>query len=126
MIKRAKAIVEVGDGSEIKALRWYQGESDTSKLNNAENSKGRLEKFVQNIRTDLNMPSLLILMVIIESADGPFKYKVIKRQKAFKMPNIVKVDSDGLGFNEDNVHLNTEAEVQLGKWLADAYLNNFA
>lgn len=126
MIKRAKAATEVGGGGEIKALIWYQGESDTSYLNDAENYKGRLEKLVQNVRTDLNMPSLPILQVIIESADGPLKDEVIKQQKAFKMPNVVKVDSNGLGLNDDKIHLNTEAQVQLGKWLADAYLNNFA
>ncbi|CAA2976077.1 Hypothetical predicted protein [Olea europaea subsp. europaea] len=127
MIQRAKAAVEVGGGGgEIKALLWYQGESDTYNLNDAESYKEHLEKLVQNARTDLNMPSLPILLVIIESGDGPFKDEVIKQQKAFKMPNVVKVDSKGLGLNKDNVHLNTEAQVQLGKWLADAYLNNFA
>ncbi|CAA3020101.1 Hypothetical predicted protein [Olea europaea subsp. europaea] len=79
MIKRVKVIVKVGGvGGEIKALLWHQGESDTSNLNDAENYNGRLEKFVQNVRTDLNMPSLPVLQVIIESADGPFKDEVIK------------------------------------------------
>lgn len=126
MIKRAKAALEVGNGGEIKALLWYQGESDTHDLNEAKKYQGHLGKLFKNVRADLNMPSLPILEVIIESSDGPFKDEIIKQQKALKMPNVVKVDSDGLGLNTDKIHLNTEAEVQMGKRLADAYLKEFA
>ncbi|CAA3020103.1 Hypothetical predicted protein [Olea europaea subsp. europaea] len=80
MIKRAKAIVKVG--GDIKTLLWYQGENDTFNLNDVENYKRRLEKLLQNVRTDLNMHFLPILQVIIESVDGPLKDEVIKQQKA--------------------------------------------
>lgn len=126
MIKRAKAAVKVGGGGEIKALLWYQGESDTHDLKEARKYKERLEKLINNVRADLNMPSLPILEVIIESSDGPLRDEIIKQQKAFKMPNVVKVDSHGLGLNKDKIHLNTEAEVQMGKRLAAAYLKEFA
>jgi len=126
MIKRAKAALEVGNGGEIKALLWYQGESDTHDLKEAKKYQVRLGKLIENVRADLNMPSLPVLEVIIESSDGPFKDEIIKQQKAFTMPNVVKVDSDGLGLNKDKIHLNTEAEVQMGKRLADAYLKKFA
>ncbi|KAL2460284.1 putative carbohydrate esterase [Abeliophyllum distichum] len=126
MIKRAKAAVEVGGGGEIKALLWYQGESDTYDLKEALMYKERLERLIDNVRADLNIPSLPILEVIIESSDGPLKDVIIKQQKALKMPNVVQVDSDGLELNKDKIHLNTDAEVKMGKLLADAYLNNFA
>ncbi|KAL2477295.1 putative carbohydrate esterase [Forsythia ovata] len=126
MIKRAKAAVEVGCGGEVKALLWYQGESDTHNLTEALKYKDRLEKFINDVRIDLDIPSLPVLEVIIESSDGPFKDVVIEQQKALKMPNVVQVDSDGLELNKDKIHLNTEAEVQMGKLLAGAYLNNFA
>ncbi|CAA2973357.1 Hypothetical predicted protein [Olea europaea subsp. europaea] len=66
MIQRVKAAVEVG-GGEIKAFLWYQAKSDTYNLKDAESYKGLLEKLFQNVQTDLNMPSLPILLVIIES-----------------------------------------------------------
>lgn len=43
-----------------------------------------------------------------------------------KIENVVCVDAKGLQLKEDNLHLTTEAQVQLGHMLADAYLNNFA
>ena len=40
------------------------------------------------------------------------------------LPNLQTADAKGLPLEGDNLHLSTPAQVQLGKMLADAFLNN--
>ncbi|KAL6320893.1 hypothetical protein AAG906_010702 [Vitis piasezkii] len=51
MVNRAKESVK--SGWEIKALLWYQGESDTSSYNNAKSYKDNMESLIQNVHQDL-------------------------------------------------------------------------
>ncbi|KAL2231549.1 UNVERIFIED_CONTAM: putative carbohydrate esterase [Sesamum indicum] len=60
MVNRAKA---AASGGEIRALLWYQGEKDTYSQQDAETYKENLERFIQNVREDLNLPSLPIILV---------------------------------------------------------------
>jgi hypothetical protein len=46
-------------------------------------------------------------------------------QKGINIPNVICVDAKGLQLKEDNLHLNTEAQIKLGHMLADAYLTHF-
>ncbi|KAL6982954.1 hypothetical protein U1Q18_016349, partial [Sarracenia purpurea var. burkii] len=59
MVRRATAAVR--GGCRIQALLWYQGESDTVNLQDAEMYKGRLEKFFTDLRADLQSPLLPII-----------------------------------------------------------------
>ena len=63
MVKRAKETVKGEENSEIKALLWCQGESDTSSEHDAEAYKVNMENLIQNVRQDLNLPSLPIIQV---------------------------------------------------------------
>lgn len=64
MVKRAKAAANHSDGSgEIKALLWYQGESDTSSQHNADCYKENMEKLIHDVRADLDLPCLPIIQV---------------------------------------------------------------
>lgn len=60
-------------------------------------------------------------------ASGDERYIEIVReaQKGIDLPNVVCVDAKGLKLKEDNLHLTTESQVQLGQMLADAYLSHF-
>lgn len=122
MVKRAK--YAAGSGGEIKALLWYQGESDTSK-NAAESYKTNMETLIHNVRSDLGLPSLPIIQVALASGDANYLEAVREAQKAIDLPNVVCVDAMGLELKEDNLHLTTTAQVQLGHMLADAYLAHF-
>lgn len=51
--------------------------------------------------------------------------KIREIQKGIELPNVVCVDAKGLQLREDNLHLTTEAQVQLGRMLAHSYLTNF-
>lgn len=63
MIQRAKAAVDHGGDGVIKAVLWYQGESDTSSQQDAECYKAKMEELIHDVRADLNMPSLPIIQV---------------------------------------------------------------
>lgn len=52
--------------------------------------------------------------------------KIREAQKSIEIENVVCIDAKGLQLQEDNLHLTTEAQVQLGQMLADGYLTNFA
>lgn len=129
MIRRAEAAAHQssnGRGGEIKAMLWYQGESDTSSKEDAECYKARMEALIENVRADLNLPSLPVIQVAIASGDGKYMEKIREAQMGMQMENVVCVDAKGLQLKEDNLHLTTQAQVQLGHMLADAYLSNFA
>ncbi|OVA15909.1 protein of unknown function DUF303 [Macleaya cordata] len=123
MVKRAKASVR--GGGQIRAVLWYQGESDTSHQHDADTYKVNMERFIRNVRSDLGFPSLPIIQVAIASGDEKWMEKVREGQMGIELPNVVCVDAKGLGLKEDNLHLTTEAQLKLGNMLADAYLKNF-
>lgn len=58
-----RANESVKDGGAIRAILWYQGESDAGTKENAEAYKGKLEKLIQDLRSDLNLPSLPFIQV---------------------------------------------------------------
>ncbi|KAK9667110.1 hypothetical protein RND81_14G233800 [Saponaria officinalis] len=126
MVKRAKAAVEGEDGGGgIKAVLWYQGESDCLKECDVVVYKERMEKFVSDVREDLCLPLLPIIQVALASGDAKYIERIREAQLGITLPNVVCVDAKGLKLNHDNLHLTTEAQVQLGHMLADAYLDNF-
>ncbi|KAI9123583.1 hypothetical protein K1719_004883 [Acacia pycnantha] len=124
MVKRAKESAKT-KGSEIKALLWYQGESDTLAEQDAKDYRVNMEKLIHNVREDLDLPSLPIIQVALASGDEKYIEIVRESQKSIDLPNVVCVDAKGLQLKEDNLHLTTEAQVQLGHMLADAYLSHF-
>lgn len=124
MIHRAK--YSTASSGTIKALLWYQGESDTYSSQNVKEFPDRLTSLFMNIRRDLQNDELPIIQVGITAKDHPhpeFLEEVRRAQMAVNLPGVYYVDANGLPLLEDNIHLNTHSQVQLGKWLADAYLN---
>ncbi|KAK4777993.1 hypothetical protein SAY87_018180 [Trapa incisa] len=129
MVRRARDSVKgssAAAGGEIKALIWYQGESDTENQRDAEAYRANMERFIHNFRQDLGLPSLPIIQVAIASGDSRYIERVREAQLGIDLPNVVCVDAKGLPLKEDHLHLTTEAQVRLGLMLAEAYLNNFA
>lgn len=51
--------------------------------------------------------------------------KIRQIQVGMDVPNVVCVDAGGLPLKEDNLHLTTEAQIQLGHALAQSFLTNF-
>lgn len=61
LIKRACASVE--GGGIIRAILWFQGESDTNFLEDAIDYKSNLERFLTDVRADLLSPALPVIQV---------------------------------------------------------------
>lgn len=121
MIKRTKTALS--DGGVPKALLWFQGESDTKVLEDATSYKTKFEQFIKDVRSELQLPNLGVVMVEVESGDGEFVKEVRECQLGVNLPNLKKIDAMGLPFNADKLHLNLEAEIKVGHMLADAFLH---
>jgi lysophospholipase L1-like esterase len=62
------------------------------------------------------------LKVALASGEGNYTGKVRASQKGIQLQNVITVDAYGLPLLDDNLHLNTEAQVRLGHMLAQSYL----
>ncbi|KAI8004265.1 putative carbohydrate esterase [Camellia lanceoleosa] len=121
LVNRASAALQDGGGS-IQAVLWYQGESDTVNPDDAALYKGRLERFFMDLRADLQSPLLPIIQVALASGQGPYIEKVREAQLGIDLANVKCVDAKGLQLEPDHLHLTTQAQVQLGEMLANAFL----
>ncbi|XP_028772588.1 probable carbohydrate esterase At4g34215 [Neltuma alba] len=120
MMRRAKASVR--SGGSISALLWYQGESDTINLTDAQAYGTRLRKFFSDVRADLQSPLLPIVQVALASGIGPYVETVREAQLGMDLLNLRTVDAKGLALESDGLHLSTPAQVHLGQMMADALL----
>ncbi|KAG5573302.1 hypothetical protein H5410_063068 [Solanum commersonii] len=120
MIRRTKVALQ--GGGTIRGMLWYQGESDAIDLDDAKLYKGRLKKFFKDVRRDLELPTLPIVQVALATAPGPYMEVIRKAQLGINLPNVRCVDAKGLPIGPDLLHLTTPAQVQLGKMLANAFL----
>ncbi|CAL8996312.1 unnamed protein product [Prunus brigantina] len=120
-----RATESVRDGGVIRAVLWYQGESDTVNRVDAEGYKGNFERLVMDLRCDLKNPNLPVIQVALASGEGQFVDVVRKGQLDVKLGNVKCVDAKGLRLREDHLHLTTISEVHLGIKLARSFLNSF-
>ncbi|KAL6545111.1 hypothetical protein OROHE_009776 [Orobanche hederae] len=122
----ARAEAAVLRGGIIRAMLWYQGESDTATHQDAIMYKTRLEQFFTDIRSDLLLPSLPIIQVALASGSPGANVSdvdiVRKAQLELELPCVRCVDAKGLKLEPDGIHLTTASQVQLGEMLADAFL----
>lgn len=70
MVKRAKAAAE--RGGEMAAVLWYQGEKDTFLKEDADLYGDNVEKLILNLRQDLDLPSLPVILVCAFSLNRIF------------------------------------------------------
>ncbi|MED6186243.1 hypothetical protein PIB30_064970 [Stylosanthes scabra] len=122
LVRRAIESVKGNNGKTIRALLWYQGESDTVREEDAEEYGHKMEKFIMDLRSDLHLPNLLVIQVAVASGEGKYIEKVRHAQLGLKLPNVKCVDAKGLPLKTDKLHLTTISQVHLGKRLAHAYL----
>ncbi len=116
--------IAMKQGGVLKAILWHQGEADCS---NPEAYKQKLISLVKDLREDLNMPDLPVVVGQIsqwnwtkrEAGTIPFN-QMIKKVSSF-IPYSDWVSSKGLGWYKDekDPHFNTEAQLLLGKRYAE-------
>ncbi|KAL2232622.1 probable carbohydrate esterase At4g34215 [Sesamum indicum] len=119
LMSRARAALQ--GGGIIRAILWYQGESDTRSEEDAKLYKTRLAKFFTDIRFDLKLPELPVVQVALASGEGPYIDDIRKAQLGIDLPNVKCVDAKGMKIGYDGLHLSTEGEVHIGQMMADAF-----
>eukprot|EP00252_Welwitschia_mirabilis_P009832 TRINITY_DN22705_c0_g1_i1.p1 TRINITY_DN22705_c0_g1~~TRINITY_DN22705_c0_g1_i1.p1 ORF type:complete len:181 (+),score=36.01 TRINITY_DN22705_c0_g1_i1:86-628(+) len=124
MISRTKSALN--DGA-LRALLWYQGESDALSAATAENYKQNMKRFIDDVRSDLKQPDLLFIQVAINVEDETpteLVQKVREAQLSINITNVFTVDAKGLPLKPDKLHLTTEAQAQLGIMLGNEYIKH--
>ncbi|XP_049392790.1 probable carbohydrate esterase At4g34215 [Solanum stenotomum] len=127
LISRAKFSLK--HGGTIRGLLWFHGESDTKDKYTARYYKAKVIKFIQDLRDDLNSPLLPVIVVVLRYPKKPFdrKFKFVnvvrQAQMDIDLPNVIKVDANGLPVESDGLHLTTQGQIQLGNMMAQAFLN---
>ncbi|KAH6799630.1 hypothetical protein C2S51_036114 [Perilla frutescens var. frutescens] len=122
MLRRARAAVN--EGGVLQAFLWYQGESDTNELADAEAYPRRLVELFNHVRADLQSPSLQIIQVALASG-SEYKERIREAQLNTELPNVKCVDAGGLPLIKyDKLHLSTASQVKLGTMLAHAFLQD--
>lgn len=104
-------------GAVLRAIVWYQGEADAQTEVAALTYAATCQALFDDIRTDLAMPDLPIIIVRIRS-DGPGTYvSTVRAQQALlaqaSPPQIVIDAPEGAGTLVDTIHLNSEGQNQL-------------
>lgn len=119
--------IALKQGGVLKAILWHQGEADCS---NPEAYKQKLISLIKDLRKDLGMPDLPVVVGQIsqwnwtkrKEGTAPFN-KMIKKVASF-IPYSDWVSSKGLGWYKDekDPHFNTEGQLLLGKRYAKKVL----
>lgn len=65
MMKRVKASLR--DGGDVRGILWFQGESDTVSLRDAEAYQSNVRRFFLDVRGDLEAPLLPIIQVFFQT-----------------------------------------------------------
>jgi len=107
--------------TKIAGLLWMQGESDALSLYKAQAYKKNLKLFITNIRKDLNLPDLPVIIGQISDA-STWRYGDIIQQAQLEVARETRycklVKTNDLPFIEDNIHYNNEGLTTLGKRFA--------
>lgn len=112
----------------VRAVLWYQGESDGQSTLTAQNYAANFTQLIENFRADLSNKSLPFAFVQLaqkstapeRAARYPGWETVQAAQAAQNLPCTRMISARGLGLKEDDLHLTTASQRALGPQLADA------
>ncbi|MBI5773331.1 MAG: sialate O-acetylesterase [Verrucomicrobia bacterium] len=111
----------------IRAALWLQGEADATD-DRLKVYEAKLLKLVDDLRADLGSPDLPFIACTIgemrdnEGAAGRAKMNELLLSLPSKRPHTACVDARDLKGNiGDNVHFDTAAQNEIGRWYAEKY-----
>ncbi len=114
-----------GQGSQIKGVLWYQGESDANKAL-ADSYLERFENMVETLRKDISNPSLPFMTVQLNRCIGVAseddniswgKIRETQRQAANKIKNVFVVPATDASLS-DGIHNSSPGNIVIGERLA--------
>jgi acetyl esterase/lipase len=122
-LSRAKTAAQAGV---VKGVLWHQGESDTNKQENAETYETRLTQMFKDLRQDLALPDLPIVVGQLGDFLTPDRYPYVEMVRdaighvPAAVPGVGYAGTKGLGHKGDSLHFSAEAEKELGARFAKA------
>jgi len=125
------ALAVAGDGGQVGAVFWMQGEADAQTSETAAAYEANVTGFIDRLRTEFfngNLPFVFgRINVNIDSSccfSFPFKDEVRTAQAnvAGAVPGTAMVDTDDLPLISDSVHFTAGGQLGLGERFANAYL----
>lgn len=124
-LARAK---EAEAGGRLSGVLWYQGESDTDTVADADAWAGRFAQMIDMFRRDLGAPRLPVVVVGLgdRPRSGPYAERfaawatVQSAQAALRLADQSYVSAAGLPRNPDELHLSSSGQDVLGRRLAVA------
>ncbi|MFH1742032.1 MAG: sialate O-acetylesterase [bacterium] len=121
----AEAYGQEENDIEIAGMLWMQGETDAMFQVPGENYYVNFRELIETIRCDLGTPNLPFIFGRISQVN-PWAYKTEVRAAQARVeqevPLTKMVDTDQLGFIEDNVHYDGQSQIKLGEMFAQAFL----
>uniref|UniRef100_A0A0A0LKQ6 Sialate O-acetylesterase domain-containing protein n=1 Tax=Cucumis sativus TaxID=3659 RepID=A0A0A0LKQ6_CUCSA len=140
LVERIKASDK--DGGVVRALLWFQGESDAAVKDYAINYKDNLKTLINDLRNDLKprfLPVILVKIAIydffaVNGTDNLSTVRAAQEAVSNEVPDVSIIDSWKLpmnlttreGFNLDRGHFNSTVLLTAGRWLADTYLSRYS
>lgn len=115
--------------SELAGVIWMQGETDASHLMAARQYAGSLNRFITDLRRELNSPNAMFIMGSINPPMKYFPYTSIVQRAQKKAVSHIRnsrlVNTDDLEKRNDHLHYNTSGQVELGKRFAKAFIKSY-
>ena len=112
----------------VEAIIWMQGEQDARKLADAHNYKTQVQQFISHLRTDIAAPKSLLVMGRVNPTSPLFKMLAIvqagQAQLARTLPHTLLVNTEGLGTLHDHIHYSAQGQMELGRRMAQAYIQS--
>ncbi|KAL2504273.1 putative carbohydrate esterase [Abeliophyllum distichum] len=124
MIERSNEALKYG--GKIRAILWYQGEKDTETEAASHLFPSEYHIFLHRLHQELKYPEIPFLQVALASGQGSVNWLDNVRETQIAMENVITVDAMGLEVGADGLHLTTNAQVRLGRMLADAFFQTIS
>lgn len=111
----------------LKGILWHQGESDADDTLVVK-YRDNLCTLMQQFRTIFNNPKLPIVIGQLgynesrQKREGNQKVSQILRDYTLNTEYAGYVSSDGLTFNEDDIHFDRKSQLEFGRRYAEVYL----
>jgi len=112
--------------NKLAGILWMQGETDAQYSVAAKQYAGNLNQFISSLRSKLHSPNTLFIM---GSVNPPLKLfpsaplvQHAQRLSASRIRSVRLVKTDDLSKRNDDLHYNTEGQLELGKRFARTYL----
>jgi len=107
----------------IVGMLWMQGEADSRyHAKTMESYRDNLETLIDNCRREFSSRDMVFVCGRVNPPNWPYQKQVREAQETVRRENYAWIDCDDLAKHPDNLHYNTDGQVQLGKKFAEAVL----